>query len=139
MANDIYDVARLRLLNAQLDWPTLDLVLSAWSGTPDFVVTDLTLADIKARGHTEIAVSATIGGVATSFNGTAQTDDVLLPLVPIGPNVTWFTMAERAVAHDSSELILFIVETLPPLPFVPNGLDLLLSPDWSLNRGWFRP
>lgn len=137
--NGIYDTARLRLLNAQLDWPTLDLVLSAWSGTPDFVATDQTLADIKGRSHAEIAVSLPISGLATSLDGTAQSDDVLLPLVPIGPDVTWFTMAERNAVHDSSDLILFITETVPALPFVPNGLDLLLSPDWSLNRGWWRP
>ena len=35
-ANNIYDLARYQLLTAQLDWRAIPLVLTAWSGSPDF-------------------------------------------------------------------------------------------------------
>jgi hypothetical protein len=135
----IYDCARVDLLLAGMDWPNIDLVVSAWAGTKEFVPTDVTIANIKARGATEQAYSLPIQTTSVTPDGTARTDPVLIPNVPVGPPILWFTMSEVALPHDQSKLILFIDETIPVLPFVPNGLDLLLLPDWSTGRGWWRP
>jgi hypothetical protein len=58
---------------------------------------------------------------------------VLLPAVPVGPLVTWFTMTKAG-----TDLILYI-DDAEGLPFTPNGLDVPVTPDWLSNRGWFRP
>lgn len=136
--NNIYDDARFALLTAQINWPAIGLTLSAWAGAPDFDPTDSTIADIKARGAVELGVSLPVLGTAVASNGTAQTGPVVIPAVPIGPNVTWFTMARTNAAHDLSSLLLFVDDAMG-LPFVPDGLDMLVQPDWALRRGWFRP
>jgi hypothetical protein len=136
--NAIYDTARFSLLTAQLNWMTVQVTLSAWAGTPDFDPTDETLADIKARGGVELAASLPVLGNTVSLDGTAQTGPIVIPTVPIGADVTWFTLARVNATHDLSPLLLFVDEATD-LPFEPNGLDMLVMPDWALNRGWFRP
>ena len=136
--NGIYDDARYKLLTANLNWLVADLLLVAWGGTPNFVKTDSTIASIKARGGTALGYSMEITEQAVSLNGTAQTNDVVIPEVPIGPAVTWFTMCVKQTPQDNSPLILFIDEATE-LPFEPNGLDMVVSPDWLQNRGWWLP
>ena len=64
-------------------------------------------------------------------DGTAQTNQVIIPGVPIGAPITFFTMS------DADQLILFIDEAVE-LPFVPNGLDMVVQPDWLEQRGWWK-
>ena len=137
--NNIYDIGRFSLLTAGLDWRTVDLVVSAWrSPLPSFIATDLNLLAIKARGDIEAAVSLPINGTAATTDGTARTDSIVLPAVPTGADVTYLTMAVKNAVHDQSQLILYIDDALG-LPFTPNGLDVVITPDWLQNRGWFRP
>jgi hypothetical protein len=138
MANAPYDKARVQLLTAGLDWRTITLTLSAWGGIPSFDPTDDMISDITARGFTELGISQPITAQAVTANGTAQTNTVVIPAVPIGPSVTWFTMSWSQTIHAQSQPILFI-DTADDLPFVPNGLDLVIQPDWLQNRGWWRP
>lgn len=138
MANNIYDIARYQLMTAALNWPTINLQLVAWSGTPTFIAGDKLLSDIKARGNIELGYSMVIAAGTVATDGTGQTDDILIPSVPIGPTVTWFTMGRVGAPHDAGQLILYIDDAVN-LPFVPNGLDLLVTPDWLQNRGWFKP
>jgi hypothetical protein len=136
--NTIYDNARYRMLSAALNWAAEPMVLSAWGGTPDFNPVDKTIAQVKARGNIEFAWSMPITSQTVSTDGTAQTNDILIPGVVIGQTVTWFTMSDQFALHDASELILFIDEAFE-LPFIGNDLDMLIRPDWLSNRGWFRP
>jgi len=137
--NNIYDLARRELLNAQMNWPTIELLLVAFGGTPDFDPLDISLGNIKARSHPEMGSSLPINGTTVAINGTAQTDQVLIPGIPVGPPVTWFVMCRKhATVHDSSKPILFL-DDVYQLPFVPNGLDLVIQPDWLQWRGWWRP
>ena len=136
--NTIYDAARVKLLSATLNWVASDLMLSAWSGTPSFIASEYQLADIIARGYTERGSSMIVNNKGVSSDGTAQTDHILIPTVSIGPDITWFTMSVRKPTHNLSDLILYIDDAVE-LPFTPNGLDMVVSPDWLNNRGWFRP
>lgn len=98
-----------------------------------FVPTDTSIYDITARGDTVLVkTSLPITVKTVSADGTAQTNGVVVPEVPIGPNITHFTLHEAF-----GNLILFIDEALN-LPFTPNGLDLVVQPDWLEQRGWFR-
>lgn len=134
--NSIYDKARLLLATAGLDWRATDLVLVAWAGVPKFVKTDLTVANIVTRGVTTLlGYSLTITTKAVAADGAMQTNDVVIPAVPVGPAVTHFTMCRRNATPNLSELLLY-VDQAEGLPFDPNGLDMVVTPDWSLNRGW---
>jgi hypothetical protein len=136
--NSLYDRARVELLTARIDWNIIDLVVSAWSGTPNFVATDTSIHDLKLRGANELGYSLPINGTSVWPDGSAQTDTVLIPEVPIGPDITWFTMAKKLPTHDDSTMILF-VDDAEGLPFVTNGLDVVINPDWLQQRGWFKP
>lgn len=136
--NDVYDKARVQLLSAQLDWRSIPLVLSAWSGTPTFNPTHQKIADISSATNVERGYSIQITGQSVAADGTAQTNTVVLPEVPIGAPITWFTMAWSNATHDQSTLILYI-DQAEGLPFTANGLDIVVTPDWLENRGWWRP
>jgi hypothetical protein len=137
--NSIYDNARYQLLTAQLNWLTMPLVLSAWGGTPGFFPADVKIVDLVTRGFTELGFSMAIVGQTVTPDGFAKTNPVLIPEIPVGPSVTWFTFSRlNTSSHTQSQLVLFI-DQADVLPFVPNGLDLVIQPDWLAKRGWWRP
>lgn len=137
--NALYDVAASAMVAGGFNWLSDDLMLVAWSGTPTFDPSDKTLADVKQHpGVAELGSSLPIVGRAVTAEGIAQTDVVLIPGIPAGQMVTWLTMCRRQGAHDASEMILFIDE-VEGLPYDPNGLDFVVTPDWAQGRGWFRP
>jgi hypothetical protein len=134
--NVAYDKARFLWATAGIDWRAASLVLVAWTGTPNFVKTDVTVADIVARGVTALAgfsQDITVRTVAT--DGAMQTNNVVIPGVPIGPPVTHFTMCRKNATPNLSELLLYIDEA-EGLPFEPNALPMVVTPDWLQNRGW---
>jgi hypothetical protein len=131
--NQPYDVARYRFLTAGLNWPALNLRLSAWGKAPHFVATDEVLSDITTRNVTTLlGTSLPITVKAVAPDGTAMTNGVVIPTVPVGPDVTHFTMSEA-----NGALLLYIDDALD-LPFTPNGMDIVIQPDWLSKRGWFR-
>jgi len=132
MANQPYDSARYRFVTAGLNWLTTDLRLTVWGGAPVFVPTDTMVSDLTVRGVPLLGASQPITVKSVTANGTAQTNAVVIPNVPIGPDVTHFTMGDT-----TGRLILFIDQALD-LPFTPNGLDMVIQPDWLEQRGWFR-
>lgn len=131
--NQPYNIARRRFVTAGFDWLNMDLRLTVWGGAPYFVPTDELVAAVVARGGTSLlGTSQPITVKTVTSDGTAQTNGVVVPNVPIGPNVTHFTLNES-----NGNLILFIDEAIE-LPFTPNGLDMVVQPDWLEQRGWFR-
>jgi len=138
MPNGIYDRARYDLLTASLNWLTVSLKLTAWVGTPQFFPTDTTIGAIKARGAVAVGESLPINSNTVAVAGYAQTNPVLIPTVPVGPDVTWFTMSKVNIVADNS-LPLLHLDDVYGLPFTPNGLDMLVMPDWVYQRGWYRP
>jgi hypothetical protein len=135
--NSVYDSSRHRLMRGLQNWEALDLMLTVWSGTPTFVPTDMYVSDITARGLVERGSSQPITSKTVAPDGTAQTNQVVIPGVPIGAPLTFFTMSIRKPTRSLSELILFI-DDAKELPFDPNGLDLVVQPDWMQGRGWWK-
>lgn len=138
LLNNIYDTARYKVMLALQDWTKVDLMLTAWSGTPTFVPTHTYVSDVDAvSGVIERGSSLPITSATVAPDGTAQTNQVIIPAVPIGLPLTFFTMSIRKPTHSLSELILYIDEA-DGLPFYPNGLDVTIQPDWLQRRGWWR-
>jgi hypothetical protein len=136
LVNTIYNEARRRFATATLDWTGVELVLFAWRGPPNFVATDKSVADIVGRGVTFSAgMSNPITAKSVAADGTMQTNQVIIPAVAVGADITHFTMCQHI--SGLSNLILFI-DDAEGLPFEPNGLDMAVSPDWLANRGWGR-
>jgi hypothetical protein len=136
--SSIYDAARVRLLTGNFDWLSFDMLVVAWGGVPTFVPTDIQISELIARGNTKLGVSLPVTSQSVSSDGTAQTNQIVIPGVPIGQQVTHLTVCERATTEDQSQLILFVPDAVE-LPFDPNGLDMVVNPDWLEMRGWWRP
>ena len=74
---------------------------------------------------------------SVSPDGTAQTNPVLIPACRSARRLSYFTMCEKHATIFNGKLILFIDEALE-LPFDPNGLDMVVQPDWLQKRGWWQ-
>jgi len=137
--NNIYNAARHRLPLALLNWTTIDLMLTAWSGDAKtaFFPADLYIGTLVSHGLVERGSSLPITSKTVAADGTAQTNQVVIPKVAIGAPITFFTMSERKPTHSPCELILFIDQSMG-LPFIANGLDLVVQPDWLSKRGWWK-
>lgn len=125
------------MATATFNWPQLSLVLTAWGGIPVFDPTHTTIATIAAAGPVDLGRSLGIGHQTVAADGSCQSDNVVIPTPPIGQDVTFFTMSELQTDYAASKL-LFFIDDAKVLPFTPNGLDLIVTPDWLENRGWFR-
>ena len=144
--NQLYDTAARALALGQLIWPDTELVLVVWGGTPVFDATHTSVAAIRAAaGVTELGASLPILERTVAADGTCQTSQVVVENIPIGSPVTWFTLCKAAAgvglysgAIDTAVPILFVDEA-SYLPFHPEGVDMIIQPDWAFNRGWFRP
>jgi len=137
MTNAIYDAARYRFAIAALDWRAANTLLVAWSGVPDFLPGDTTVAAIKGRGNVELGRSLAILAKTVAAAGNLQTGNVVIPAIAAGPTITWFTMCLEQVAPDNAIPLLF-VDDAENLPFACNGIDVTVQPDWAESRGWGR-
>jgi hypothetical protein len=133
MPNTIYNTARQRFGLGLIDWSTVPLVLLAYSGEPVFYEDDPTIATIDNRGETLlIAESQVVLEQSVSAEGYLQTGNVVFVEVPIGPPITHFIMSLNAGVP------LLYIDQAYDLPFTPDGLDVVVTPDWLDERGWGR-
>jgi hypothetical protein len=138
MTNAVYDRVARQMLSAQFDWANTDLFLVAWTGQPMFIPDDEKIVTMTDRGGEIVGLSLPINMKMMAETGIAQSDTVLIPNVPIGKPITYFTMHEEYAVFDDSPPVFYIDDSLD-LPFQPNGLDVYVQPDWLRQRGWFRP
>lgn len=138
MSNDLYNVARVRMVTASFDWQGTDVFLMAWSGTYKFDEQHRNIADVTAAGGIRRSVSLPSAFQTYTEEGIVQTSPYLFPLVSIGPPLIFFTLTFGNVVPGQEELIAFYNEG-EGLPYEPKGLDVLVQPDWLSKRGWFRP
>jgi len=136
--NALYDSARQRMLLNDFNWPVLTLGVVAWRGPYTFLETDANVADISANGGQLVMVGLPLTNQA-AVDGYARSDTAILPNVPASPDpVTFLTLVETAGSVPDAKLIAFL-DDAEGLPFVPNGQDQAVQPDWLQMRGWFRP
>jgi hypothetical protein len=137
--NGIYDTARYALSTAGIDWRAAELMLTAWAGEPTFAPEDRIVGDLIVRVGVDnkLGDSLPIVDSTVTPDGYNQTSSVVIQDVPLGREVTFFTMSLRQAVPEQSELFLFI-DTAVGMPFISNNLDIVVIPDWAQARGWFR-
>lgn len=136
MTNKLYNIARFQMVTAAFNWTAFDLALIALRGTPVFNAADVTLTGVLSHGATQAGTSLTVTGKNVLTNGTVQTDPMVIPGITVGPDVTHFVLVKKLSPIGNSVPIEYIDDAVG-LPFVPNGLDLTVQPDWLAERGWF--
>lgn len=136
--NAIYNLTKYKMMTGAFDWRTLDLRVFVFTGDPDFNPTDTIVNDILARSGVLLGVSQAILNPAVLMDGTGKSSDALVPNVLTGEVITWMVLANHAPVENNSQLVAYIDEA-ENLPFMANGLDVLIKPDWLQNRGWVRP
>ena len=133
-----YDGARVAFIAASFNWLAQDFILVAWTGTPVFVATERTIAEFKARGGVEVGRSLLYAGKVVDIKGVARSGPVVIPGISADTNVTHFTLVKpHPTIPDNGELQVFI-DDVEGVPFIANGLDVMVQPDWVQDQGWFR-
>jgi hypothetical protein len=135
MINALYDNARERLLNAQMNWPSLSLLMTAWGGNPEtsFNPSHTTQAALG----TPIATSQAIVTPSVRAGGYAASSFANFLAIPMGTNVQFVVLCEANATPANRKLIAYMAD-VNGLPFPPNGGDYLFKPDWLFSQGWFR-
>jgi hypothetical protein len=137
--NNLYSTARERMLSNDFYWPTLPLAMVACRGPYQFMEEDEVLADVLSSGGQIAQLGLPLLGLGVAEGGYARSDTAVIPLVPVSPDaVTFLLLVEMTGVTNDAKLIEYIDEAIG-LPFVPNGQDQTVQPDWIAKRGWFRP
>lgn len=131
MANTLYDSARQRFLEAQINWmtDTIKVVLVSTSGyTPQTAVHQY-LADIPVSAR--IAGPVTLTAKATT-GGAADAADVTFTSVT-GNTINAIVIYSDSGTEATSPLIAYI-DTATGLPITPNGGDIIVTWDNGVNK-----
>lgn len=131
MANTLYDKARQRFLEAQINWMT-DVVkvilVDTGAYTPQTAIHEH-LADIPLVAR--IAGPVTMTGKATT-GGAADAADVTFTSVS-GPSIEAIVIYVDTGTEATSPLIAYI-DTATGLPITPNGGDIIVTWDNGVNK-----
>lgn len=131
MANTLYDFARQRFLEAQINWmtDTIKVILvDTGAYTPQTSVHQY-LSDIS--GSARIAGPVTLTAKATT-GGAADGADVTFTSVS-GPSIEAIVIYVDTGTEATSPLIAYI-DTATGLPITPNGGDIIVTWDNGTNK-----
>ena len=131
MANTLYDFARQRFLEAQINWmtDTIKVILVDTSAyTPQTSVHQY-LSDISSSAR--IAGPVTLTAKAT-VGGAADGGDVTFTSVS-GPSIEAIVIYVDTGTESTSPLIAYI-DTATGLPITPNGGDIIVTWDNGANK-----
>ena len=131
MANTLYDFARQRFLEAQINWMTDTikvLLVDTGAYTPQTAVHQY-LSDIS--GSARIARPVTLTSKTTT-GGAADAADVTFTSVT-GPSIEAIVIYIDTGTESTSPLIAFI-DTATGLPITPNGGDIIVTWDNGANK-----
>ena len=137
--NRPYAHVREEMLNAVFNWPATDLELQCWTAGV-FDETQMYVSQLVAAGGIPSAKSTAPIHTFVETGGYASSDGVLLPgaSFTVGERIVFMTLSDRTGALADPKLVLW-VDDAEGFPFVADGLDVLITPDWVLHRGWWRP
>lgn len=131
MANTLYDFARQRFLEAQINWMTDTvkcILVDTGAYTPQTAVHQY-LSDIPTSAR--IAGPVTLTGKATT-GGAADASDCTFTAVS-GASIEAIIIYIDTGAEATSPLIAYI-DTATGLPITPNGGDIIVTWDNGTNK-----
>ena len=131
MANTLYDAARQRFLEAQLNWLTDTikvLLVDTGAYTPQTSVHQY-LSDVSASSRVAGPVTLTS---KTTTGGAADAADVTFTSVT-GPSIEAIIIYADTGTESTSPLMAFI-DTATGLPITPNGGDIIVTWDNGVNK-----
>lgn len=131
MANTLFDFARQRFLEAQINWmtDTIKVILVSTSAyTPQTAVHQY-LSDIS--GSARIAGPVTLTAKATT-GGAADAADATFTSVS-GSTINAIVIYKDTGTEATSPLLAYI-DTATGLPLTPNGGDVIITWDNGTNR-----
>lgn len=131
MANTLFDFARQRFLEAQINWmtDTIKVILVSTSAyTPQTAVHQY-LSDIS--GSARIAGPVTLTAKATT-GGAADAADATFTSVS-GATINAIVIYKDTGTEATSPLLAYI-DTATGLPLTPNGGDVIITWDNGVNR-----
>ena len=131
MANTLYDFARQRFLEAQINWMTDTikvLLVDTGAYTPQTAVHQY-LADISIAARIAGPVTLTS---KTTTGGAADAADVTFTSVS-GPSIEAIVIYIDTGTESTSPLLAFI-DTATGLPITPNGGDIIVTWDNGVNK-----
>lgn len=131
MANTLYDFARQRFLEAQINWLTDTmkvLLVDTGSYTPQTAVHQY-LSDIPTSARIAGPVTLTS---KTTTGGAADAADVTFTSVT-GPSIEAIVIFSDTGTESTSPLVAFI-DTATGLPITPNGGDIIVTWDNGTNK-----
>ena len=135
-----YASIRERLLYRTFDWVTSDLELQAWSGGV-FNEAHIRVSDLAATGAHPGAKSVETPLAFIRPGGYAASDSIKLPggNFTVGELVTFLTLSDRSDGNAADPLLILFLDDVEGMPFIANGLDYYVNPDWLFKRAWWRP
>lgn len=131
MANTLYDAARQRFLEAQINWMTDTvkvLLVDTGAYTPQTAVHQY-LSDIS--GSARIAGPVTLTSKTTT-GGAADAADATFTSVT-GPSIEAIVIYIDTGTESTSPLVA-IIDTATGLPITPNGGDIIVTWDNGVNK-----
>lgn len=131
MANTLYDKARQRFLEAQLNWmtDTIKVILvDTGAYTPQTAVHEF-LSDIPTSARIAGPVTLT---AKTTTGGAADAADCTFTSVA-GPSIEAIVIYVDTGTESTSPLIAYI-DTATGLPITPNGGDIIVTWDNGTNK-----
>ena len=131
MANTLYDAARQRFLEAQINWltDTMKVILvDTGAYTPQTAV-HAYLSDVSASARIAGPVTLTS---KTTTGGAADAADVTFTSVT-GPSIEAIIIYSDTGTESTSPLIAYI-DTATGLPITPNGGDIIVTWDNGTNK-----
>lgn len=131
MANRLYDIARQKFLDGDLDWSAHNIkvvLVDSADYTPDTAAHDF-LDDVAVGGR--VATSGNLAG-KTSTAGVADANDVTFTAVT-GDVSEYLVIYRDSGAAATSELIA-LIDTATGLPVTPNGGDITVQWDNGANK-----
>ena len=130
MANTLYDKARQRFLQGEINWLTDTIkVLMIDKDAQAFIATHEFLSDIATSAR--ITTPVTLTGKATT-GGAADAADVTFSAVS-GPSIEALILYKDTGTEATSPLLAWI-DTATGLPITPNGGDIIVTWDNGTNK-----
>lgn len=131
MANTLFDKARQRFIEAQINWMTDTIkciLVDTGAYTPQTAVHEF-LSDIptsaRVAGPVTLTAKATTGGAADAADCTFTSVS--------GPSIEAIVIYKDTGTESTSPLIAYI-DTATGLPITPNGGDIIVTWDNGANK-----